>query len=69
MEKKYLNIKECAVYTGFSKETLYRFTKRGYIPFAKLGNRLIRFDRDDIDSLMNKFKKKDINSECLEVIG
>lgn len=45
-----MTVAECAEYLGIGKRTLYRMVANEAIPFARLGTKLIRFDKDVIDA-------------------
>ncbi len=55
MEKKHLNEKETADYTGFSVHSLrkWRQDNKG-IPFKKLETGSIRYSVEEIDAYMNR---------------
>lgn len=65
MEKRYLSIKEVAVYTGISVGTLYHWSREGKIPVVKVSN-LLRFDKVRIDKWMNEFERESINADLLQ---
>jgi excisionase family DNA binding protein len=65
MERRYLSIKECAEYTGFSNTTLYRLSRVASIPCFKIRHSL-RFDKLEIDKWINKFKRIPVNEDLLE---
>ena len=44
-QKKVLNIDEAVMFTGLKKNTLYRLTSDGKIPFSKPNGKKIYFDR------------------------
>ena len=48
MEKRYLSIKELAIYLGVAVGTLYSWVCYRKIPFSKVG-RLVKFDKLRID--------------------
>jgi excisionase family DNA binding protein len=55
MEKKLYTLEELATYLGLSKHTLYKWVESDKIPVLRLGNKLIRFDLDQVnDWLKNK---------------
>lgn len=58
--KTILNIDECAAYTGYSKDTIYRHTSQRTIPFYKPMNGAIYFRRSEIDDwlLRNRMATK-----------
>jgi len=65
MEKRYLDIKECAEYTGISIKTLYRWSREAKIPNRKIG-KLLRFDRVEIDTWMDRYKRCEVNADLLD---
>jgi len=64
MERRYFNIAETAIYTGFSVKTLYRWSRCGMMPCAKIG-RLLKFDKNDLDIWIKNHKKEAINDYLL----
>ena len=48
MNRRLLDIKEVADYTGLSVHTLYTMVSQRRIPYVKMG-RLTKFDREEID--------------------
>lgn len=49
-----LDVKQAAEYLGVSTPTIYRWVKRNYIPHARLGTYLIRFDTRALDEWIKK---------------
>lgn len=49
MEKRYLSVKEVCELTGLSKSTIYCEIYKRCIPYFKLGPRIVRFDREEIE--------------------
>lgn len=47
--KTVLSIDELALYTGLSKQYLYKLTSRNDIPFYKSNGKVIRFSKAEID--------------------
>ncbi|MFA4955312.1 MAG: helix-turn-helix domain-containing protein [Patescibacteria group bacterium] len=45
---------------GFTKSTIYDWLARGYLPYHRLGNRLIRISASDLDAFITKSR---INEE------
>jgi predicted site-specific integrase-resolvase len=43
---------------GISQRTVDNWMKHGVIPFIKIGRKFIRFDADDCDRALTKFKTK-----------
>ena len=58
MEKRLLDINECAAYLGISKNTLCSWINQRKIPYIKCGHPL-RFDIKDIDTWLDKNKVKE----------
>ncbi len=54
--KRYANIKEVSEYTSLPTKTLYEWASIGRIPSIKLGRRVL-FDLNDIDKIMDSFKR------------
>lgn len=48
MNRRLLDIKEVAAYTGLSVHTLYTMVSQRRIPYVKMG-RLTKFDQEEID--------------------
>lgn len=48
-QKRTLTIEECAAYTGYGKDHIYRLTSQRQIPFYKPMGGKIYFDRQEID--------------------
>ena len=49
MNKETLNMKELAMYTGLSKQTLYKLTSKRKIPFYSPNGKVLYFDKKEID--------------------
>lgn len=60
LERRLLNIREVAEYTGLSVHTLYTMVSQRRIPFVKAG-RLVKFDLKAIDSWIEKNTVKPIS--------
>ncbi len=56
MTKRYTNIKEVSAYTSLPVKTLYEWASTGKIPSLKIGRRVL-FDLNDIDKIMDSFKR------------
>ncbi len=54
--KRYVSIKEVSEYTSLPVKTLYEWAGTGRIPSVKIGRRVL-FDLQDIDKIMNSFKR------------
>jgi excisionase family DNA binding protein len=53
MEKNYLTASEAMAYLSVSRNTLKKLIAGGFIPEpARLGSRLLRFDRREIDKYL-----------------
>ena len=50
--KRFLNVKELAVYLSVSEDTIRNWKKRAEIPFSKFG-RSVRFDMRKIEKWLN----------------
>ncbi len=51
-----MKVKETAEYIGVSDQTIYAWVRQKIIPHQKLGKRMIRFDRAQIDRWLEKGK-------------
>ena len=51
-DKKWLNISEAARYVGMSVAYLRKAVRLRQIPFTRLGNKTLRFERGSLDSWM-----------------
>ena len=58
--KKALTLEEVSAYTGLSKSYLYKLTSANKIPHYKPNNKLVYFNREEIDEwlLQNRIKTK-----------
>lgn len=52
MDKKILNLKEAAAFTGLSTATMYKLTHEKKIPFSKPGGKVIYFRLEDLEAWM-----------------
>lgn len=59
MEKRYLSPQELSAYTGLSVFTIYLWIRQRKIPFIKK-SRLVRFDKEKIDTWFRKDEIKSI---------
>ena len=59
--KRYANIKEVSEYTSLPVKSLYELAGTGRIPSIKLGRRVL-FDLQDIDKIMDSFKRS--SNQC-----
>jgi excisionase family DNA binding protein len=60
MDKRLLTVKEAAAYLALSPITLYHLVHRREIPFVKLRAKALRFDRQDLDRLVDGLKSKTV---------
>ena len=49
MNKDTFTMKELAMYTGLSKQTLYKLTSKRKIPFYSPNGKILYFDKKEID--------------------
>ena len=56
--KKYLTIKELAIYLMISKPTIYLWIAENKIPYIRVNKRVIRFDLEKIDAFMAENENK-----------
>ena len=61
-QKKYMNIRELAVYLCLSRITIYRMIQKRKLPFIPLSKRALRFDVQEIDRWMRKNEVKTLLS-------
>jgi excisionase family DNA binding protein len=66
MEKNFLTASEAMAYLSVSRNTLKKLIAGGFIPEpARLGSRLLRFDRKEIDKyLRGRNEEEDNPSGC-----
>ena len=57
MSKKWLTVKECAVYLGLTARAVYNHIHRGTLPYQKLGARVL-FDPSEIDETIRHQSKR-----------
>lgn len=55
MEKRLLSIDELAEYIAVPKGTIYNWISLRKLPFVKIGRR-VKFDKQDIDKIIDKRK-------------
>jgi excisionase family DNA binding protein len=48
---EYLGVKESAEYLGVNESTIRRWIKKGLLPAERVGPRLLRIKRADLDAL------------------
>ena len=61
INKRYANIKEVSEYTSLPVKSLYELAGTGRIPSIKPGRRVL-FDLQDIDKIMDSFKRS--SNQC-----
>jgi excisionase family DNA binding protein len=54
--ERYVDVKTVSRYTSLAETTLYEWASVGKIPSIKIGRRVL-FDLQDIDKIMNSFKR------------
>ncbi len=54
--ERYVDIKAVSKYTSLAESTLYEWAGQGKIPSIKIGRRVL-FDLNDIDKIMDSFKR------------
>lgn len=52
-----LTASAAATYLNVSRRTLYTRTALGHIPVIRMGGRLVRFDREDLDAYVARCKQ------------
>ena len=57
MNKDTFTMKELVMYTGLSKQTLYKLTSKRKIPFYSPNGKILYFDRKEIDAWLKTNKK------------
>jgi excisionase family DNA binding protein len=50
LDKKWLNIREAARHIGMSVAFLRKATRNRSVPFARVGTKALRFDREGLDA-------------------
>ena len=60
MDKRLYTVKEAADYLSLSPVTLYRWIARSEIPVVRLRRKAVRFDRQDLDQLVDSMKSKTV---------
>ena len=56
MNKDTFTMKELVMYTGLSKQTLYKLTSKRKIPFYSPNGKILYFDRKEIDAWLKTNK-------------
>lgn len=51
---KLMNVYQAAEYLGCSPQVIWLWKAQGNIPFTRVGARLIRFNKDDLDAWIEK---------------
>lgn len=62
-EKRYLTVQELETYIGFRRQHIYRLVERREIPFARIGTKMVRFDRTKIDDWMDRQQVKPVKQQ------
>lgn len=60
MQKKLLDIKELAEYSGISVSTIYDWVNQRRIPYVKISN-LVRFDLEEINKWIEEKRVKPLD--------
>lgn len=58
MSKRLLNVKETAARLGVSPKTIYQWAQQRRIPSVKLGGRSVRFEEDEIETMIESSRRK-----------
>src|SRR5437762_3976999 len=58
MDRRLYTVREAANYLSLSPITLYHWIARREIPFVRLRRKAVRFDRQDLDKLVDALKSK-----------
>ncbi|MBP2833808.1 helix-turn-helix domain-containing protein [Aquimarina sp. U1-2] len=69
--KKVLTLDEASVYTGISRNYLYKLTSAGIIPHSKPNGKLVFFDIDLLNEWLlqnNRKSKSEIQNEALKYV-
>jgi len=56
-----LSAKEAAEFLKINLYTLYFYSRKKLIPSIRIGNRLVRFDKGDLEEWLQKHKTKEAN--------
>jgi excisionase family DNA binding protein len=71
MQPAYLSKRQLAVYLGVTERSIVNFMKRG-LPHYRIGNKLLRFNRQDAEQWMKRFrvdeKKNDVDRIIEEIL-
>lgn len=60
-DRDFLTVAELSEYLGVKRSTLYAMVKDNAIPYHRVGKKLIRFKRGDIDAWMTNHGKDEIS--------
>ena len=61
--RPYISVPEAIAIYGVAKSTLYRLIRQGHIPAINLGTRLLRIDRQKLESFFPPRQKLIVNSQ------
>ena len=61
LEKRWLTVKDCALYLGLTESAVYNMIHRLELPYSKLGNR-VRIDRYEVDQQMLRTRREPTSS-------
>lgn len=64
--KTTLTLEEAAAYAGLSRSHFYKLTSTGRVPHFKPGNKVIYFDRAELDAWLKRNRVKTIEEIGLE---
>jgi len=64
--RKWLNTKEVAYKLGVSQKTLYRYIRKGIIPYYRIYGRYL-FDPEEVEKIINS-SRNNLEKEKKEVI-
>lgn len=53
MEKSFLSVAETAEFLSYKKSYVYQLIHKNAIPYHKIGNRSVRFKREDLEEYLN----------------
>lgn len=56
MKKEYLSYGQVSEMLGLSMNTLYSMVHRKMIPFIRISDRIVRFERDEIEEWLDRRK-------------
>jgi excisionase family DNA binding protein len=56
--KRLFTVREAAAYLSIAQTTLYHWVARREVPVVRLRRKAVRFDRQDLDRLIEKVKLK-----------